>query len=135
MAVNGFQGKYRFLSNFFIEPDGTHVEGEYQALKCVNDSDKKKFIGLAPGQAKKMGRTVAMRPDFDIFKVSLMYTLLFSKFRDHQELADLLLATGNEELVEENTWGDVFWGKCGGVGENQLGELLMSVRGYLRFVG
>jgi NADAR domain len=28
-----FTGPYRFLSNFFIEPDETHVEGDYQKAK------------------------------------------------------------------------------------------------------
>ena len=40
----------------------------------------------------------------------------------------LLLATGDAKIVEGNTWGDVFWGVCNGVGENHLGEILMKVR-------
>lgn len=31
--ISRFTGEYAFLSNFFIEPDGTHVEGEFQGSK------------------------------------------------------------------------------------------------------
>lgn len=37
VAIVSFQGKYRFLSNFFIEPDGTCVEREYQSVKTLDD--------------------------------------------------------------------------------------------------
>ena len=36
-------------------------------------------------------------------------------------------------LVEENTWGDSFWGTVNGRGENQLGQILMDVRAKLRW--
>ena len=57
--------------------------------------------------------------------------LLRSKFSD-PELAEALLATGDAELVEGNTWGDPFWGVYKGKGENMLGRLLMEVRGEIR---
>ena len=43
----------------------------------------------------------------------------------------MLLATGEEYLVEGNTWGDKYWGVCGGIGLNHLGKLLMQVRDEL----
>ena len=49
------------------------------------------------------------------------------KFKN-PELRSLLLATGNEELVEGNWWRDTYWGVCEGVGQNKLGKLLMQVR-------
>jgi hypothetical protein len=39
-----------------------------------------------------------------------------------------LLATGNQELIEGNTWGDCYWGVCEGNGQNHLGKILMQVR-------
>ena len=56
-----------------------------------------------------------------------MYQILKSKFQN-PELSKLLLETGDCELIEGNTWGDQFWGVCKGVGENNLGKLLMKVR-------
>lgn len=50
----------------------------------------------------------------------------------HSDLRKKLLATGDAELVENNTCGDVFWGICDGVGENHLGKILMLVRDRLK---
>lgn len=44
----------------------------------------------------------------------------------------MLLKTGDEELVEGNTWGDTFWGVCKGKGRNELGKILMKVREEFR---
>jgi hypothetical protein len=63
-----------------------------------------------------------------------MYRLLEIKFRQHPELAEQLLATGERELVEGNTWRDRIWGVDlkTGTGENRLGKTLMVVRAELR---
>lgn len=47
----------------------------------------------------------------------------------------LLLATGDEEIVE-NACGDDYWG-CGadGTGKNMLGKILMETRAILRAQG
>lgn len=57
---------------------------------------------------------------------------MLKKFQTHPELRELLLATGDEELVE-NAPGDYYWG-CGkdGSGQNKLGYTLMRVRAELR---
>jgi predicted NAD-dependent protein-ADP-ribosyltransferase YbiA (DUF1768 family) len=60
-----------------------------------------------------------------------MEELVRRKFAD-PELAEKLLATGDEELVEGNTWNDRFWGVCRGEGRNELGKILMRVRAELR---
>ena len=49
-----------------------------------------------------------------------------------EDLAEKLLATGDEELVEGNDWNDRIWGKVNGQGENRLGIILMKVREELR---
>ena len=56
-----------------------------------------------------------------------MLEMLRRKFRT-EPYRSLLLGTGEMELVEENTWGDRFWGVCRGEGKNHLGRLLMQVR-------
>lgn len=57
----------------------------------------------------------------------MMEYLLRQKFHD-PELQQRLLDTGSEELVEGNTWGDVYWGVCDGKGQNNLGKILMDLR-------
>lgn len=135
--IKQFQGKYRFLSNFFIEPDGTHVEGEYQSQKCSIPTDTERFRGLSPGQCKRLVRTVKLRSDWERSKVVTMRLLVHQKFVDHPGLADDLLATGDVELIEGNSWGDSFWGVVNngnGHGRNELGKILMHVRKDLKDV-
>jgi hypothetical protein len=55
------------------------------------------------------------------------------KFLGNDEMLNRLLNTGDEELVEGNTWNDTFWGctrKTDGAwkGNNMLGKLLMEIR-------
>jgi ribA/ribD-fused uncharacterized protein len=126
-----FQGPYRFLSNFFIEPDGTCVESEYQSAKCVESAEAARIIKMSPGNAKRAGRRVAIRPDWNDVRVEIMRSFVERKFADHTGLLRLLLATGNVELVEGNNWGDRFWGRVDngyGTGENWLGKILMETR-------
>ena len=61
-----------------------------------------------------------------------MYQLVRYKFRHSNKLKFLLLKTEDELLVEENSWGDTYWGKCKGKGQNKLGKILMRVRDEIR---
>ena len=60
-----------------------------------------------------------------------MHSVLQAKFAV-PALRDALLATGDAELVEGNTWGDTYWGVCGGRGRNQLGRTLTRIRDDIR---
>lgn len=126
--IDKFVGNYRFLSNFYIEPDGTHVEGEYQWAKSVNPEERFCLFGMSPYAAKKYGRTIKIREDWDQVKLQVMYSFVLKKFTEHEELRSLLLATGQQDIVEGNYWGDVFWGVCKGEGQNHLGKILKQVR-------
>jgi len=131
------------LSNGYIEPDGTFVEREYQAAKANNPEDAAKIIAckkpFGSGGAKQLGHKVELRPDWDEVKYQVMMRLVMKKFRDHPELAEKLLATGDALLVEGNTWHDNIWGNCTcgkpeclNPGLNWLGHILMAVREALR---
>ena len=120
--ISEFQGEYRWLSNFI-----GNVEVEFQAAKCANEEDKKRFKGLMPGQAKKLGRKIKMRSDWNDIKLQIMKELLRKKF-NREPFKQQLIDTGDEELVEGNRWGDTYWGVCRGRGQNKLGKLLMQVR-------
>ena len=136
--INCFDGKWAFLSNFHdseIEFEGiTYPTNEhfFQAMKTFDVDERRAIANCAtPGQAKRMGRRVALRPDWEDVKEAVMLEGLCLKFADEQ-LADWLLETGDEELVEGNWWKDTTWGVCNGVGENKLGKLLMKVRGMIK---
>lgn len=130
-----FDGEYSFLSNFYpciIDIDGIRygtVEHAFQASKTDNQQDKRRIaFASTPGRAKRLGQSVTLRPDWEDIKVEVMRGLLIIKFVDNPVLGSRLIATGNAELVEGNTWGDQFWGVCGGEGKNWLGRLLMEIR-------
>ena len=130
-----FRGEYTFLSNMF--PCEVLWEGKaykssesvYQMMKCANESDKTMFQGLNGYQAKKMGRHVRMRRDWNEIKLGVMREVLDAKF-DNPWLAEKLMKVeGN--IVEDNHWHDRYWGRCNGEGLNHLGKLLMEVRDAL----
>lgn len=134
--IDSFQGAYRFLSNFWpakVVLDGIEydsVEHAYVASKTLNEIARKDIAGMTPGQSKRYGRTLKLRPDWEEVKLTIMEDLVRQKFK-RPDLAKLLRSTGKAELIEGNTWGDTFWGVCRGVGENNLGKILMRVRAEL----
>ena len=135
--INSFEGKYAFLSNFYEHPisEGSLTfptnEHYFQAMKTLDLTERIAIERAGtPGQSKRMGRSVKLRSDWEDIKLSVMETALRLKFAD-PELAAMLKATGDEELVEGNWWNDTFWGVCNGVGENNLGKLLMKIRAEL----
>ena len=140
--VKQFAGEHRWLSNFWpaevrwgmLFPT---VEHAYQAAKCVRKADMVQFRTGQPGAAKRLGRTVEMRPDWMAVRVQVMEYLLRQKFTAGTELADKLVATGDQMLQEGNTWGDTFWGVslATGQGQNTLGKLLMQIRSEQQAAG
>lgn len=134
--IDSFEGEYRFLSNFYPSPiigprdlPCATVEHAFQAAKAMLFLDAQ-WIAAAPtpSQAKKRGRQLkTIRPDWDDVRVAFMTTFLLKKFSD-PKLRQRLLDTGNATLIEGNWWGDTYWGVCKGVGKNNLGRLLMSIR-------
>lgn len=133
-VIDSFSGQHRFLSNFYLADvifDGNiypSVEHAYQAAK-TRDVRLRQAVRKArtAGEAKRMGREIILRPDWEAVKTGHMLVFLRRKF-SHEYLRDKLTATGQATLIEGNTWGDRIWGVCGGVGENRLGKLLMRVR-------
>lgn len=129
--VPAFRGERFYLSNMYEYPmdingmEFSCVEAAFQSFKTKDLELRKKFVGLNGYEAKKLGRRIALREDWDQVKVKVMRQLIQCKFS--LELGDKL-AKEQGELVETNTWGDTFWGVCNGVGQNWLGKLLMQVR-------
>ena len=135
--IKDFSGQYEFLSNFspstvmdyagIIYPT---VEHAYQAAKTLDlQLRKKEFTTGTAAQAKKKGRQIETREDWEGVKLFIMETLLREKFSiKHPDLVLMLKETYPHELVEGNWWGDTYWGVCKGVGQNNLGKLLMKIR-------
>jgi len=130
-----FRGNYNFLSNFFelpeaIEHDGKKfftVEHAYQYAKAKRGSDKAKIIlADTPTQAKRIGKHCEAIPDWNSKKYAIMVDLIRKKF-SIPSMKERLLAV-EEPIIEHNTWGDTYWGVCGGQGKNNLGKIITTVR-------
>ena len=138
MEIKSFRGKHSFLSNFYdcpVQYDGTmyrNAESAFQAAKCADSKERALFEETSGSQAKKLGRRVSLRPDWESIKVHVMYEIVSDKFQRNAEIAEKLIETGDSELIEGNVWGDTFWGVCNGRGENHLGKILMAVRNELK---
>ena len=137
MIIDSFHGKYFFLSNFYSHPvlfENIFYptnEHAFQAAKTLNVETRKRIAACdTPGKAKALGRKVQLRPDWESIKYDIMHQIVLAKF--DSQLKAKLLATGDAQLIEGNTWNDTIWGVCNGKGTNWLGKNLMDVRNELR---
>lgn len=129
------------FSNFHIEPDGTHVEGEFQAAKHDGHRIRQLVILRAqmPRQAKKLAYDWTLTEDelaaWNDRRVDVMLHFVSAKVMEWEYIRTDLLLTGEHNIVEFNNHHDNFWGdcqcsrpKCRAIGDNWLGETLMKVR-------
>jgi predicted NAD-dependent protein-ADP-ribosyltransferase YbiA (DUF1768 family) len=70
--ISGFSGEYRFLSNFYpaaiIYLDAVYPTAEHAA---------------SPGAAKRLGRTVVLRHDWERVRKQVMLEVVLAKFGQH----------------------------------------------------
>lgn len=142
--IDSFTGQYAFLSNFFpstivyMGMAWPTVEHLYQGLKAGNEPATGILDCQTPGQAKKYGRKIQLRPDWEHVKDQVMLYCVRMKFLQ-PGFYEQLLATYPQELIEGNQWHDNYWGKCYcgrclslGVHRNMLGRILVQVRNELQ---
>src|SRR5262245_49607994 len=107
-VIDKFDGEYKFLSNFYAHKfkfeGGTYrtAEHAFQAQKPRTRAQKIAIKAApTPGAAKRMGRKCSLREDWGLVKHNTMERILRAKFSD-VDLREMLLATGNAELIEGN---------------------------------
>ena len=142
--IDKFKGEYFFLSNFANAPVSykgityKNNEAAFQAQKVLSLSEQQKFASLPPNLAKREGRRVKLRPDWELIKKQVMYEIVKAKFEQNPGLRKMLLNTGDAILIEGNTWHDNTWGVCHCIkcqdkmAYNKLGKILMRVRKELK---
>ena len=135
------RGKFGGFSNFSkhgIEIGGLWwktTEHYFQAQKFTDLSYQEKIRNAPdPKTAATLGRSrqVKIRDDWETVKDEVMRAAVLKKFETHADLRELLLSTGDEDIIE-NAPGDYYWG-CGKdqSGKNMLGKILVEVRERLR---
>lgn len=132
--ISSFKKEYKFLSNFYAVPIEYDcviyrtVEHAFQAAKTLNYNERVVIRQCAtPAEAKYFGKYITLRDDWEEVKISIMTELVRQKF-GNEYLKKKLIETGDSILIEGNTHHDTFWGVCDGVGENNLGKIIMKVR-------
>lgn len=106
-TISSFRGQYFFLSNYFTAPvtyqgiTFQNNEAAFHAMKCPSMAAQ--FATLPPDQAKKLGRTVQLRGDWESMKEQIMHEICLAKFTQNKDLGRKLVATGDAELIEGNT--------------------------------
>jgi ribA/ribD-fused uncharacterized protein len=140
-----FEDNFFWLSNFYEVPVKLgnltfgSTEAAFQGAKykaaLVGQKEQFEFlqdmIKATPSQSKKLGKRLLIDVDkWESIKVRCMREVVKAKFDQHDYLRLKLIETGAALLVEGNTWGDKFWGRCDGKGMNVLGSILMELRGY-----
>lgn len=133
--------QYGCFSNFHEGPyeiDGKMwptTEHYFAAMKTL-DPNLQEDIRKAPTplDAKRMGRVVPLREDWEDAKYDVMLDALRAKFGNNPKLKEVLLSTGDALIYEDSPY-DKVWGtgERGGVGtgQNLLGKALMQVRNEL----
>jgi ribA/ribD-fused uncharacterized protein len=135
------QQPYGCFSNF--SPHGFELDGLWWSTS-EHYFQAQKFAGTSyadlirqvrsPRDAARLGRkrSLPLRPDWEAVKDQIMLAGVLRKFEAHADIRAVLLATG-EELLVESAPSDYYWG-CGadGSGQNKLGLVLMTVRTLLR---
>ena len=132
---------YGDFSNF--SKHGIEIEGKwykttehYFQSQKFDSADYRERIRLAPNasSAAKLGRSRnhPIRADWDQVKDDVMRRAVLAKFQKNSDACELLLSTGDEDIVE-NAPGDYYWG-CGkdGSGQNKLGLILVKVREQIK---
>ena len=144
--INRFAEENKFLSNFYLidvynQFDGyTYKSVEHAYMSMKSDLPEWKEFCRHPdttcGMVKKKSYELTLPADWEQKKLVYMSSFVGYKFSFHEDLTQKLIATGNQNLVEGNYHGDIFWGvtllENPNIGENHLGRILMDLRTQLQ---
>lgn len=147
-CIQEFKDEYAFLSNMYdcpVKYKGLvfqNSESAFQSAKYKDKNIKCEFVGIDGKKAKSLGSprgshrlTKEEAEKWNNKRIKVMKEVVRAKFTQNPELLDLLIQTGNKELIEGRSFRpDTFWGKNlkTGKGENNLGKILMEIREELK---
>ena len=125
----------------FEDREFATAEHAYQAGKPRRDVVREWILSAPTPRLVAMAAhglyTWDIEPNWSKIKFDRMRDVLRAKFTQHDDLRELLLSTGDAQLVEVGRVANGVnrvWGEVNGKGRNMLGELLMELRTELRAV-
>jgi len=120
------------------------TEHIYQAMKSDNEIWQELILSQErPESTKTLARkkiktltsnekdTFLQKENWHDTKYDLMKRIVFLKFEQNKDLREKLCAIEGQ-IEERNYWGDTYWGTVNGIGENNLGKILMEVRDFFK---
>lgn len=136
--VNDEYGCFSNFSKHGFELNGRYwstSEHYFQAQKFAGTEYEEEIqLSATPMEAANLGRdrNKPLRKDWEQVKDSIMKEAILAKFKTHDDIREILISTGDNEIIEKTT-SDYYWG-CGsnGTGRNMLGKILMEVRTILK---
>jgi ribA/ribD-fused uncharacterized protein len=88
-------------------------EHYYQAYKSKNKQEQEKILTApTPGKAKRLGRKITLRPDWEDIKFSVMINAQWLKVIHETDYFNLVLNADAEDFIEYNNHHDNIWGHC-----------------------
>ncbi|MCU0480955.1 MAG: NADAR family protein [Anaerolineae bacterium] len=138
-STDGIYGCFSNFSRHGFKKNGHYYktsEHYFQSMKFDHAPEHRDAVIQAstPKIAANIGRDRKrpLRKDWESVKDNIMREAILAKFETHADIRQILLDTGDEEIIE-NAPTDYYWG-CGktGTGKNMLGKILMEVRAILR---
>lgn len=144
----GFRDLYECFSNFYKHDKisimlpykkknallykANNVETLFQAAKTNDHIFIQRTVNSEfPSEAKRIGRYVKLREDWEEIKEEVMMELIKKKLEVLPEFKKLLLEIPEDIIIAEfNTWNDCEWGVSSKTlkGKNKLGKILMELR-------
>jgi ribA/ribD-fused uncharacterized protein len=133
--------EFRFLSNFYpcriVAPDGVlwkSAEHLFFAMAAANQGDADKISTMHHAwEAKQFSKSMQRIDGWHEKKDGIMLDISRWKFRQNDDLREMLLMTDGFVLVHFAPWGDKYWGVDKDLqGENKQGKILMQVREELK---
>lgn len=141
IAIPYYETSNFIFSNFSahtIEFNGVQYQTAEHAYHAQKFEDKGLCTQIqscsSPLAAWQLSRKLRAhcRKDWDSVKVEILTAIIRAKIAQHPEVEKVLLATGEEEILEINP-NDEFWGNgADGNGQNQTGKIWMQLRAELR---
>ena len=133
-SEHAYQSAKFDLGNIEMTPEQERILAENIPNMDVDVSITLAFTcdKVSPGRIKKISSFLSdwgyQREDWNSdMKLRTMCEILLTKFSDPQA-SQALKETGDKILVEDNNWGDTFWGISDEKGLNYLGRILMLLR-------